>query len=585
MNNWVQAGLSVDNVRQVSAVGGNSISVSGGNLTVSENDRIFVIGNTEPTVVGGSATYTTPDTIIRERDDDGAGLIVNSMVTTNSDGLVEFYSNPALYDCIIQDGNQSNQGSVVDLPIGISTDYPAVFGATVTITVFGVTFSDSNLEMSAHPTDVFDVKWYGAQGDGSTNDQVAVQTAINAAETNNGGKVYFLKGTYNVTNLMVETARITLTGEGRGLVTIQGTGSTGHVITATKNHIKIEELVVGADATRAAVAGTSYVDPTAGNNVNGKHGIAFIPSDNSTTQGWGVVRNVIVQDQPDDGLLAEQPELMIVEGVISTDNGRFGIHLNGQANDRGIANHLVNVRGITCGSYGIFIRNIGWNTLINPEALNCGGGIHIYIHGGVGNVLINADVENGTYDTGAGVTFVGSKHQLISGTIQGFKTPIDLNTAVACTVNLPHITNSTAGTSADVVVSLDSASNNNNLILGPLDGHTLVTDLYSISVSARGNHVMMDRDIINFDASDATPDVRGGHVFGTTDTTTITNFANGYPGQRLTVLFQAATVIDFTGTSLHGNAGVNFTATANDTMTCWTPDAAEWYCDVSDNTS
>lgn len=121
VNNWIQAGLGVDNVRQVSAVGGNSISVSGGNLTVSENDRIFIIGNTEPTVVGGSATYTTPDTLIRQRDDDGADLYANSMVTTDSNGLVQFFSDPLLHDCIIQDGNQSNQAQIVDLQVGALT--------------------------------------------------------------------------------------------------------------------------------------------------------------------------------------------------------------------------------------------------------------------------------------------------------------------------------------------------------------------------------------------------------------------------------------------------------------------------------
>src|SRR5437773_7305368 len=40
--NWVQAGLSVANIRQVAAVGGNSISVSGAALTVAKGDRIYL---------------------------------------------------------------------------------------------------------------------------------------------------------------------------------------------------------------------------------------------------------------------------------------------------------------------------------------------------------------------------------------------------------------------------------------------------------------------------------------------------------------------------------------------------------------
>src|SRR3990167_2713259 len=67
VNDWIQAGLLTANIRQVGSVGGNSLNVSGAALTVSENQRILLIGSTEPTVTGGSATYTTPNTIVRDR--------------------------------------------------------------------------------------------------------------------------------------------------------------------------------------------------------------------------------------------------------------------------------------------------------------------------------------------------------------------------------------------------------------------------------------------------------------------------------------------------------------------------------------
>ena len=144
VNNWVQRALATADIRRVSAVGGNSISVSGAALTVSENDRIYLIGNTQPTVSGGSATYLIPQTVIRQRDDDAADLYTNSMVTSNADGLIQFFAAPNYYDCIIQDGNQANQGSIIDLPIGsvggVSTDTDALFGASVTINgALGVT--------------------------------------------------------------------------------------------------------------------------------------------------------------------------------------------------------------------------------------------------------------------------------------------------------------------------------------------------------------------------------------------------------------------------------------------------------------
>lgn len=211
VNNWLQAGLLTANIRQVSAVGGNSISVSGAALTITENDRIFLIGNTQPTVTGGSATYTTPNTRIYQRDDDGADLYTNSMITSNSDGLIQGWAGVNYYDAIIQDGNQSNQGSIVDMEVGsvdgVSTSQAAVFGATVTINgalgvtgtaVFGATLSAVTVLTSVSP--VFDVRHatYGALGDSSTDDATGIRAAALAVNTNGGGVLFFPEGTYIV---------------------------------------------------------------------------------------------------------------------------------------------------------------------------------------------------------------------------------------------------------------------------------------------------------------------------------------------------------------------------------------------------
>lgn len=141
-NAWIQSGLLTANIRQVSGVGGNSISISGSPLTVSKNDRIYLIGSTQPTISGGSATYTVPASFVYQRDDDTADLFTNSMVTSNADGLVQFFSQPNVYDVILQDGNQGNQGSIIDLVVGSSISTVAVFGSTVTFNAaIGVTGS------------------------------------------------------------------------------------------------------------------------------------------------------------------------------------------------------------------------------------------------------------------------------------------------------------------------------------------------------------------------------------------------------------------------------------------------------------
>ena len=136
-NNWVQVGLSVSNIRKITAIGGDSISVSGA-VTVAENERVFLIGNTQPIVLDNVATYETPNTIIHKRDDDGSDIYENSVVTSNVTGLIEFFANPDLYDCILQDGKQVNQGGLVNLLVTGDTQLQAGGAMTCIVPTIGI---------------------------------------------------------------------------------------------------------------------------------------------------------------------------------------------------------------------------------------------------------------------------------------------------------------------------------------------------------------------------------------------------------------------------------------------------------------
>lgn len=61
----------------------------------------------------------------------------------------------------------------------------------------------------------FNVKDFGAEGDGSTDDTTAIQAAIDAAETAGGGIVYFPPGTYKLTAALDLKAKVILRGVGR----------------------------------------------------------------------------------------------------------------------------------------------------------------------------------------------------------------------------------------------------------------------------------------------------------------------------------------------------------------------------------
>jgi hypothetical protein len=94
------------------------------------------------------------------------------------------------------------------------------------------------------PADVFDVKKMGAKGDDVTDDTAAIKSALDAAEKNGGGVVYFPWGTYRLTDAIRIPPKTILRGEDRD---------------ATILKWPVDEPKTEADFTQAAIYGdTSY---------------------------------------------------------------------------------------------------------------------------------------------------------------------------------------------------------------------------------------------------------------------------------------------------------------------------------------
>lgn len=133
----------------------------------------------------------------------------------------------------------------------------------------------------------------------------------------------------------------------------------------------------------------------------------------------------------------------------------------------------------------------------------------------------------------------------------------------------PYTLNGTSNSAYDPVLSKVTSSS----------GYTLQYD-HAIRMSARS---------INTEATltvnSVAPDVSTGNQFVTANTspTTYNNFS-GTDGQTIMVIFgDANSTVDFTGTSLKGNAGVDWTPSSDDHMVC-TRSGGNWYCVISDNT-
>lgn len=96
---------------------------------------------------------------------------------------------------------------------------------------------------------IYNVKAYGAIGDGSHDDTTKIQAAINAAP--HGAWVYFPPGNYLISGTITINKRIKFSGGGRNTVIVTN-HPTAHMIDVTEWFVNIESLYLDSSVTRTA---------------------------------------------------------------------------------------------------------------------------------------------------------------------------------------------------------------------------------------------------------------------------------------------------------------------------------------------
>ena len=104
-------------------------------------------------------------------------------------------------------------------------------------------------------TGIYNVRHYGATGDGVTDDSAAIAAAIAAADAAGGGTVFFPTGTYAATNIaLAGVANIKLQGAGPGsILDNSGNNTCVFVASAGTNHLIIDSLAFLGDFDTAVV--------------------------------------------------------------------------------------------------------------------------------------------------------------------------------------------------------------------------------------------------------------------------------------------------------------------------------------------
>lgn len=174
----------------------------------------------------------------------------------------------------------------------------------------------------------FNVRHYGALGNGAADDRAAIQAAIDAAGAAGGGQVYLPRGTYNVSSALTLPNSVSLVGENRFGSLIRQTTLTANVINVTGLFCNVRALSIiyaGVPTGGRAIQVTNSYCTLEDFVIRSAHtGIAFI----GVNAVAGIIRDFQILDYEAIGLLAQ--------GV----------------NDLFVSNFLFNAGSATRGSLG-----------------------------------------------------------------------------------------------------------------------------------------------------------------------------------------------------------------------------------------
>ncbi len=185
-------------------------------------------------------------------------------------------------------------------PIGGSTSGGGITGGTAhhVITASGATtIADSGFGLF----NVYNVKDYGAVGNGSTDDTAAIQAAIDAADNasglSGGSTIFFPNGTYNITGIIIGSANtsgngrqsnVSLLGESSLHVSLNYTGSTSGiaVLMQRNKYWNLKNLSIHNTVAKGTTVGLVTAGPNGSPGTQSNGGLIEQVGIDSFHYGW-----------------------------------------------------------------------------------------------------------------------------------------------------------------------------------------------------------------------------------------------------------------------------------------------------------
>jgi hypothetical protein len=309
-------------------------------LAVGTNDYVLTADSAEATGTKWAASGG------------GADLAADESISGNWVNTTNPWADNEVADTITVGAS----GSVNDaaIPSGITRDTEWDTQGEVE-TVWGATLA-TDTELAAHADDgihsiMFNVKDYGAVGDGSTDDTAAAQAAIDAAEATSGTgrkQVFFPDGAYNVTTgVTVDADDISLVGV-PGHTWLQTASQTANILTlgnggAIRYRNTVRDIFFKHTAATATAGSALYA------NLIGFSEIRNVYVYGGTTKPWDAVtlnqvqqsriEDVTITSMANDGMVVTGSPInealdLRITNLYTASNARYGYRQG--ANTQGV---------------------------------------------------------------------------------------------------------------------------------------------------------------------------------------------------------------------------------------------------------
>jgi len=263
--------------------------------------------------------------------DDGSGnMIIGGNTTPKADSSHTLGSSSLYWSNTYTDRLYLNSTAYLDGGTAGTVDVTgniAVSGTVDGVDVASLNSSVSNVDNTSDQTknlnnSLYNVKDYGATGDGTTNDTTDVQAAIDACEAAGGGVVYFPEGHYMVNPLTVDSSYVTIRGVGRSsLVQLIAQN-----LTTLGDHGVFEIYGTGLVDLVGMVVEHIAIDGNKGNHT----GTAGLNMELIDAKYWlgGVIQNCFLYNSISEGVDIDESDFVLIQANEIRNTGGNGIHIS-----------------------------------------------------------------------------------------------------------------------------------------------------------------------------------------------------------------------------------------------------------------